>query len=199
MHITGISGNWNSRSRTKSLVESIVRQLERRLPTQGQIIDLAEAGVSLWPLPQPKGLPDDLLEQLKRIESTDVLVVGSPVYKGSYSGVFKHFFDLVDRDALRGKTVILSATGGSDQHALVIEHQLRPLFSFFGAFTVPTGIYANEGDFTDYELTNLAVCQRIERAVGEAVDLVHRTSFSDPADVGRLMCALESRRVTASK
>lgn len=175
MKITGVSGSLGSPSRTKGLVAAIVQQLETRFRSRGQIIDLSEAAPVLWSVGWGKESHPDVKKLLGRIESSDLLVVGSPVYKGSYSGLFKHVFDLVDRDALRGKTVLLTATGGSDQHALVIEHQLRPLFSFFGAHTVPTGIYANESDFADYEtIANAALLRRIEQAVNQAVDLGRR-------------------------
>ncbi|MFD1810195.1 NAD(P)H-dependent oxidoreductase [Gemmobacter lanyuensis] len=84
---------------------------------------------------------------LEVILSADALVVASPVYKGSYTGLFKHLIDLIDPAALQGKPVLLAATGGGDRHALVIEHQLRPLFGFFEAQTLPTGVYAADRDF----------------------------------------------------
>lgn len=172
MKITGVSGSLGSPSRTKGLVSAIVHQLETRFRVKGHIADLSETAPLLWTAGFSKGGPVEIRNLLNRIESSDLLVVGSPVYKGAYSGLFKHVFDLVDRDALRGKIVLLAATGGSDQHALVIEHHLRPLFSFFGAHTVPTGIYANESDFADYD-TNAdpAILIRIEQAVDQAAYL----------------------------
>lgn len=49
------------------------------------------------------------------------------MYRGSYTGLFKHFFDFIHQDALIDKPILLAATGGSERHALVIDHQLRPL------------------------------------------------------------------------
>ena len=82
-----------------------------------------------------------------RSRAADALIVGSPVYKGSYTGLFKHLFDFVEPEALAGKPVILTATGGGPRHALVVEHSLRPLFGFFTALTIPTAIYASDQDF----------------------------------------------------
>jgi FMN reductase len=70
---------------------------------------------------------------------------------------------------LNNVPVLLAATGGSDRHALVIEHQLRPLFGFFQALSLPIGVYATEADFTDYQITSPQVLERIERAVESAV------------------------------
>ncbi|MFQ2466534.1 NAD(P)H-dependent oxidoreductase [Aeromonas caviae] len=58
-------------------------------------------------------------------------MVATPVFRGSYTGLFKRFFDLIGQDTLTDKPVLLAATGGSQRHALVIDHQIRPLFSFF--------------------------------------------------------------------
>jgi FMN reductase len=90
------------------------------------------------------------------------------VYKGSYTGLFKHLFDLVAPDSLVGCPVLLAANGGSDRHALVVDHQLRPLFAFFRALTVPSAVYAAEADFDGYTLDSVAVHARIDEAVGQA-------------------------------
>src|SRR4051794_20679349 len=97
----------------------------------------------------------------------DVLVVGSPTYKGSYTGLFKHFFDLIDPAALRGKPVVLLATGGGERHALIVEHQLRPLFGFFEALALPTAVYATDKDFADGVLVSEAIRKRAAQAVDE--------------------------------
>ena len=114
---------------------------------------------------------DDLDPQVRAIVDSiltaDALVVGSPVYKGSYTGLFKHLFDLIEPAALAGKPVLLTATGGGEKHALVVEHQLRPLFGFFEAATVPTGIYASAADFAEGQPTAPALLARIDRAVAQ--------------------------------
>jgi FMN reductase len=110
-----------------------------------------------------------------------VLVVGSPTFKGSYTGLFKHFFDLLEPAALRGKPVILSATGGGERHSLIVEHQLRPLFGFFEALTMPTAIYASDRDFSDGVLVSEPIRARARQAVAEACGLLgghHRVSLA---------------------
>ncbi len=109
---------------------------------------------------------------IRSVETADALVVATPVYRASYTGALKHLFDLVDYQALAGKPVILAATGNSNLHGLVTEHQLRPLLSFFGALTVPTAIYASEADFAEYTLTSAAVFERIDRAADEIARLI---------------------------
>ena len=113
-------------------------------------------------------MPADLDAQIRAIETADALVVAS-VYRASYTGLFKHLFDLVHHEALIDVPVLLAATGGSERHALVIDHQLRPLFSFFQARTLPIGVYASESDFDQYQITNPALRARIALAVDRAV------------------------------
>ena len=106
---------------------------------------------------------------LSAIETSDALVVATPIYKASYSGLFKHLFDLIDPKALAGRPVILAATGGSDRHALVIDHHLRPLLARLlrASRSVPCGIYATEVDFTAEGAVTDIAARRIAPAVDQ--------------------------------
>ena len=90
-------------------------------------------------------------------------------------GLLKHFFDLLDSKLLNGKVGILAATGGSDQHALILEYQLRPLASFFGIVTVPTTIYVKDTEFIDYRLHSEAINNRILTSIDQAFSLLEPT------------------------
>ena len=103
-----------------------------------------------------------------QVEAADLLIIGSSVYRASYTGVLKHLFDLVQRPALVGKIALLAATGGSAQHGLMIEHQMRPMMNFFGTYIVPTGIYATEADFDGMDVVGPTVRDRMARAAEEA-------------------------------
>jgi FMN reductase len=105
---------------------------------------------------------------LHAVENADLLLVGTPVYKGSYPGLFKHFVDLLDYKALAGLPVSLIATGGSDRHALVIEHQLRPLFGFFNAHTLPTGVFIRDSAISGGEVHDELISARLSQLVQEA-------------------------------
>lgn len=172
MKILGISGSVKRPSRTAHVVERIVAAIGRTAKVETDLIDLADAAPVLF-----RALRADELDEAGRaivdaVEAADVLVVGSPVYRASYTGALKHLFDLVDFRALQGRRVILAATGGSPLHGLMLEHQFRPLFGFFGAVTVPTTVYAVEVDFTGHTLSNPAVEARIERAVADLFELL---------------------------
>lgn len=167
MKIIALSGNVKKQSRTASLVGIAADRLRQRIGGQVQSIELVDAAPVLFRALRADQLDTEGKAIIATVEDADVIVVGSPVYRASYSGALKHLFDLVDYRALAGKRVILIATGGTPLHGLMLEHQLRPLFGFFNALTVPTAIYALEADFTDYELTNPEVLERLDRAVEE--------------------------------
>ncbi|MDX3134086.1 FMN reductase [Streptomyces europaeiscabiei] len=101
------------------------------------------------------------------VAGADGLVVVTPVFSASYSGLFKSFFDVLDRDALAGKPVLIAATGGSARHSLVLEHAMRPLFAYLRAVVAPTGVYAASEDWGAEGLAG-----RIERAASELAGLM---------------------------
>lgn len=96
---------------------------------------------------------------------------------GAAMVIIPHVIDLLDPSDLRGKPIVLTATGGGDRHSLVVEHQLRPLFAFFEAFVTPTAIYASGRDFTD-GAPSPAILGRVNQALGEAAMLINARSIS---------------------
>jgi FMN reductase len=164
--ILGISGNAQRPSKTRVLVHTVVECIEAHYGFAGEAYDLADAP-ELGQAIDHKGIAGKLAELIRKIESADALVVGTPVYKGSYTGLFKHLFDLIGPDKLMGKPVVLTASGGGDRHALVVEHQLRPLFGFFAAHSMATAIYVNDADFADGKIKSEPALKRIDCAVAE--------------------------------
>ncbi|PBB24385.1 FMN reductase [Mesorhizobium sp. WSM4307] len=173
LSVLGISGGVSTPSRTTAVVNALIKAIASRMPSDSGLIEITEAAPSLFAGLSRSALGASGEAIVQRVEKADLLVVGTPVYRASYTGALKHLFDLVDYRALAGKTVLLAATGGSPYHGLVLEHQLRPLFSFFGAVTVPTGIYGAPDDFVRAEIVGEAIRERISRAATEAVSLLN--------------------------
>jgi FMN reductase len=166
--IVGIAGSVTRPSRTTSLVSEILEKLAARVDAEVSMIELADSAPDFFAALTPDKLVGRGRALLTAIETADLLVIGTPVYRASLSGALKHVFDLVDHRAFVGKPVALAATGGSLMHGLVTEHQLRPLFGFLNALTLPTTVYAVESDFQNYALTNTRISERIARLVEEA-------------------------------
>ncbi len=110
---------------------------------------------------------DELATALETVRSADALVAVTPVYAASYSGLFKTFVDVLDRDALEGTPVVVAATGGTPRHSMVLDHALRPLLAHLRALVAPTGVFAATDDFGDAGLED-----RVERAAGELAGLL---------------------------
>jgi FMN reductase len=172
LRVVAVSGSLHAPSKTTALVKEILASLGRELAIDAHVIEINEIGPGFAGTLRRDQLPESVENELHRIETADLLVVASPVYRASFTGLFKHLFDFVGQYALVDKPILLAATGGSDRHALIIEHQFRPLFGFFQALTLPIGIYANDSDFANYEVTSLDLQERIDLAVARALPLI---------------------------
>ena len=155
---------------------SSTRQLADRL-AQKSLDLLGEATVSvieLGPLAADTaraavaGFPGEALKQaIDRLADADAIIAATPIYKAGMSGLFKTFVDVLDNDLIVAKPVLLAATGGTARHALVIDDQMRPLFAYMRALTLPTSVYAAPEDWGTSDLG-----KRIERAATELAVMV---------------------------
>lgn len=170
--VVAVSGSLHEPSKTTALLRAIADAVAQRTDAEVQVIELTVIGPSLAGALRREDLPAHVEEQLVAIEEADLLIVGSPVYRASFTGLFKHLFDFVGQYELVGKPVLLAATGGGERHALMIEHQLRPLFAFFQALTLPVGVYASNTDFDGYRVNSDVLEARITLAADRALPLV---------------------------
>ena len=181
LRIVAVSGGLQRPSRAAALAEYLLDLIGEGVPCDQHLIELGELAPQLAGALWRSQLPETVERQLAAVEQADVLVVATPVYRGSYTGLFKHFFDFIDQDALIDTPILLAATGGSERHALMIDHQLRPLFSFFQARTLPLGVYATDRDFVEGRLHDEALIQRARLAVQRAMPLLALSHRAAPA------------------
>lgn len=124
------------------------------------------------------GFPSGALaDAVASVAAADALIAVTPVFSASYSGLFKSFFDVLDRDVLDGTPVLMAATAGTARHSLVLEHALRPLFAHLHATPLPTAVFAATEDFGSRGLAD-----RVERAAGELADTLQRRPRLRAAD-----------------
>jgi len=115
------------------------------------------------------GFPAEPLDAaLKAVNEADAIIAVTPVFKASYSGLFKSFWDLVEDGSLAGKPVLLAATGGTARHSLVIDSAMRPLFSYLKALVSPSGVFVSTDDFG----ADTALTSRIQDAAAEFSQLL---------------------------
>lgn len=143
MNIVLLVGNPRHGSRTLTVGHAIAEQIGRTCTTQHQIttLDLADMGQELM---NPESAV--LLNGLRTVRDADLLVVASPTYRGSYSGLLKLFFDQANSHEFRGKVAIPVMVGGDRGHALAVETFMRPLLVEVGATTPTRGVFICESE-----------------------------------------------------
>ncbi len=168
-----VSAGLSQPSSTRMLADRLSTAVVERLRSAGH--DALVEVVELRPLAHAladnlvTGFPNPELEAaVSTVVDADALVTVTPVFTASYSGLFKMFFDVLDREALVGKPTLIGATAGTPRHSLVLEHALRPLFSYLRAVVVPTAVFAATEDFGD--TTDRPLAARVDRAAAELVD-----------------------------
>lgn len=134
MTITALVGNPRPRSRTVTAATAVARHAAHAagLSDEPELLDLAD----LQPLLLTPGPPLDVRSALERVRASDLLVVASPTYKATYTGLLKVFLDLLPSGGLEGVTAVPVLVMGSPAHTLAVEVHLRPLLLELGA-TVP--------------------------------------------------------------
>lgn len=123
----------------------------------------------------------DLADAQRAVTEADAVIAVTPVFSASYSGLFKTFFDVLETGALDGTPVLVAATAGTSRHSLVLEHALRPLFSYLHAVVVPTGVFAASEDWGSAGADG-SLRRRVDRAAGELAALVAERPRRDRQD-----------------
>ncbi len=162
----------------ESATARLGRAIEDALRARAQAPDLAIRRVDLRPLARAiadnltSGFPGpDLAQAIERVHAADGLVLLTPTYQASYSGLFKSFLDVLEDGTLAGKPVLIGATGGSARHSLITENAVRPVLIYMHADPVPTAVFAATEDWGAHaadEGSRLSV--RIRRAADELLD-----------------------------
>jgi FMN reductase len=191
----GLSEPSSSRLLADRLAVAVERHLRGAgLDAQLEVIELREHAVDLANQ-MLTGFPSPALQAaLDAVIAADGVIAVSPIFSGSYSGLFKMFFDAIDRDGFRAKPVLIAATGGTPRHSLAIEHSMRPLFAYLRAAVVPTGVYAATEDWGQGSVaTDGSLVDRIDRAATELAaamamrSAVPRDEFADPVPFADLL------------
>ncbi|WP_327239525.1 FMN reductase [Streptomyces sp. NBC_01318] len=189
MKLIAVSAGLSTPSSTRLLADRLIESARDELAAQGhtvptEVVELRELAREVANHLVTGFPPSRLAAAIDAVTEADGLIVVTPVFTASYSGLFKSFFDLIDPDALTGKPVLIAATGGTARHSLVLEHALRPLFAYLRAAVVPTAVYAASEDWGSGgdEYTD-GLPARIRRAGGELAALMAaRPDRAEPED-----------------
>lgn len=166
MQLVALSGSPSARSRSAWLLQLAQTRLEAQL-RQATTIALRE-------LPPQALLAGDALQPevdaaVQALLRADVVLVATPIYKAAYSGLLKSFLDLLPADALRGRTVLPLATGGSPAHMLALDYALKPVLGALGARDILDGVFAADAQLPPHEaggfVPEAGLVQRLDRAL----------------------------------
>ncbi len=195
MSVLLIAGSPSERSRSAALLDRVGQQLSRRgaLVERLLIRDLSPQALLLADFGHPS-----VVAATKQVERAQAIVVATPVYKAAYSGVLKVLLDLLPQTALKGKTVLPLATGGSPHHMLALDYALRPVLQSLGARHILPGVYATDAQVTltpeDAYVIQPDIEARLDEAtatlVAEGLRLPRATEGFEPIAFSRVRCSV---------
>lgn len=175
-----ISAGLSQPSSTRLLADRLAAAVGKQLPEAGiETVALREFAHDITDH-MLVGFPSARLKEvLDKVTTADGLILVTPTFSASYSGLFKSFMDIIDPETLRGMPTVLAATGGTERHSLMLEHAMRPLLSYVRAATIPTAVYAASSDWG----TSAELSERIDRAAGELSAAIGRGGHRPAADL----------------
>ena len=193
MELLAISGSPSAPSKTVIALDVALRRAAEHDGVTTSLMALRDHDLVFCDGRDPAKYTGDTRSAIDRVVSADALLLGTPMYRGGYTGRLKNLFDLLPNDALEGKPIGLVATGGTDHHYLAIEHELKPLVGFFRAWAVPGAVYANNTHFSEGRLIDEGVegslrdladavvlfGRRMPRSAGPAAPSIPRRSAAE--------------------
>ncbi|MDQ6740804.1 MAG: FMN reductase [Actinomycetota bacterium] len=169
----GLSVPSSSRMLADQLARATSAQLaDRGIAAETVVIELRDLAVDIAHNLVAGFAPAPLAAAIARVTDADALIAVTPVFSASYSGLFKSFFDLLDPKSLEAMPVIIGATGGSTRHSLVLDFAVRPLFNYFRARTVPTGVFAAPEDWGSGDSAVGGLDLRVAQAARELAGMI---------------------------
>ena len=194
MTVLLIAGSPSAPSRSAVLLDAVAARLDGREIAVDRLAirELAAHALLLGEASHPS-----LQHAAGQVRRAEVIVIATPVYKAAYSGVLKVFLDVLPQSALKGKTVLPLATGGSPHHMLALDYALRPVLQSLAARHILPGVYATDGQVTlqpegAYQL-HPDLAQRLDDAVdalaSEGLRLPPAWGF-EPVAFSRVRCSV---------
>jgi FMN reductase len=180
--IAVVSGGLRQPSSTRLLADRLAEATDRSLRERGidvdvQVVELREQAHDLTNTLLTGFASADLQRVIDTVVQADGVIAVTPIFSGSYSGLFKNFFDVLEPGSLAGTPVLIGATAGTARHSLALDHAVRPLFAYLHSVVVPTSVFGATEDFgaTSSEQASDDVPPlraRVERAAAELAELV---------------------------
>ena len=170
--IAVVSAGLGQPSSTRMLADRLAEATVATLAEQGvqadvaafELRDVAQEITNAMLTGFPAGELGDVLET---VTGADGVIAVTPIFTTSYSGLFKSFLDIIDKDALTDVPVLIGATGGTPRHSLATEYAIRPVFTYLHADVVTTAVFAATDDWAGEGDQVNPLSGRIRRAGAE--------------------------------
>ena len=167
--LLGISGSLTAGGSTRKVVDAALAAAKAKAPDiTTDVVDLREVTISFCDGRPPEEYPDDTAKVLERIQAADAYVIGTPIYRASYTGALKNLLDHIPVEAFAGKVVGLIGNAYTDHHYLSIDQELKPVLAWFNMHIVPGSVYVRADQMKGGEITDELVQDHL-RQLGEAV------------------------------
>lgn len=167
--LLGISGSLTKGGSTRAVIDAALQGAKVRYPQiQTEVIDLRDVKLSFCDGRPVNEYTDDTPRIVGQIQAADAYIIGTPVYRGSYTGSLKNLLDHVPVEAMMGKVAGLIATGATDHHYLSIDQELRPVLLWFNLHLVPGSVYVRSNQFQGNTISDEQINEHL-RLLGEAV------------------------------
>jgi FAD reductase [NAD(P)H] len=170
MKLLGISGTITG-SKTLVVVQEVLEKIKKDYPEiEVELLDMKKYDVQFCDGRDPSTYSGDTKKVIDIVSAADFYIIGTPIFNGSITGVLKNLFDLVPVSVFRNKVMGFIATGGTYQHYLVVENQLKPIAGYYRAFTAPSYVYVHNDHFNaNNEIKDEEVLERISNLAKEVV------------------------------
>ncbi|PKR77048.1 NADH-dependent FMN reductase [Halalkalibacillus sediminis] len=135
--------------KTKILLEAVKTELEKFSADY----EIKELNLEKYDMQFADGRPkddynEDTQSMIDEMEAADGYIIATPIFQGSIPGALKNLFDLISPKVMRYKPVAIVANGGTFQHHLVIENQLKPILDYFRSLITPNYVYTQSAHFS---------------------------------------------------
>ncbi len=182
MKLLGVSASPSIGSKTMIALMTAMEYVRSVHPdVTTEIVNIREYDVIFCDARNPDLYEGDTRIVIDKVVEADALIIATPIYRGSYTGILKNLVDVLPNNALQGKVVGLIATAASDHHFLAIEHALKPLIGYFYGHPVPGAVYVQNEHFAAGKLVDAGINERLSQLAAAVVGL---SGFGAPEFVG---------------
>lgn len=179
----GLSDPSSTRMLADRMLQAVTRELSGRdVEATARVHELRDVAHDIANNMLTGFAPKALADLNAHVASADALIIATPIFSTSYSGLFKSWIDVLDREALEGTPVLIGATAGTPRHSLAIDYAIRPLFTYLHAEPVSTGVFAASDDWGSNADQVAPLQKRVDRAARELADRIAGGTAQAPAD-----------------